>query len=307
MTDKTVSQLGLDAFKGLLGEFRSGNIATGLSEKSALQEHLAALSESWDRKFPGFPNRSYPNASLKGILRRGLRDEYLKSIIVRTLAGRQQTFADTAVVNPACVITRHARDLASRLTGFRVIATDIDPWPGRLYKCLPWIKRPHNYRFVRENIFEPELQLTPAAVVFFGACGSVSDGAMDFAINSGARYLICRTCCHENIGGNTMTVKRPTPLNRTFRIKNFFFSIIIKKMKGFYFSQNYSIKNYPRSEAAGRLASSDEFLQICRNSVDSDICRTIIDLDRYLLLAEKGYEVCYRGEMFFAEKKSQAV
>ena len=39
-----------------------------------------------------------------------------------------------------------------------------------------------NYRFVRENVYEPDLERRPAAVVFFGACGSVTDGSIDYAI-----------------------------------------------------------------------------------------------------------------------------
>ena len=75
-----------------------------------------------------------------------------------------------------------------------------------------------------------------------------------------------------------------------------------EKYTGFYFSDKYSKEHYPRSDAARGVSNSDEFLQVSRNSVDTDICRTIIDLDRYLLLVEKGYNVWYRGELFIAER-----
>ena len=307
MNDMDVLHLGLDAFSGLLGEFREGNIANGSTERQALEGYLKRLSERWNCRFPGFPNRRYTHASLMGVLRRGVRDRYLKRIIVQVLGDEGRDFADRTIVNLACVISRHARDLASRLPSFKVIATDIDPWPSRLYRCVPWTIRPRNYEFKKDNIFEPKVHITPAAVVFFGACGSVSDGAIDFAINSNARYLICRTCCHDNIAGNTEIKKRFSNLNRAFRIKNFFYSIAREKLHGYYFSQKYSKAQYPRSEAAKGLSNSDEFLEISQNSVDSDICRTIIDLDRYLLLVENGYDVWYRGELFVAEKVAKAV
>jgi hypothetical protein len=41
-----------------------------------------------------------------------------------------------------------------------------------------------------------------------------------------------------------------------------------------------------------------------RESADSDICRAIIDLDRYLHLAEQGFRVEYQGEMLVAEREA---
>ena len=143
---------------------------------------------------------------------------------------------------------------------------------------------------------------TPMAVVFFGACGSVSDGAMDYAIESNSPYLICRTCCHDNIGGNTSIVRRLTALNWSFKVKNFAYSKVRTMKEGFYFSEKYSKSQYPRSQAAKNLSNSNEFLEVSRNSVDSDICRAIIDLDRYLRLIESGYNVWYKGELFVARK-----
>ena len=47
---------------------------------------------------------------------------------------------------------------------------------------------------------------------------------------------------------------------------------------------------------------SDTIIEIARSSVDSDICRSLIDLDRCLFLQEKGYDVLYREELFFAHR-----
>ena len=98
---------------------------------------------------------------------------------------------------------------------------------------------------------------------------------------------------------------RLRPINLFFRFYNWCMSRMLKKEKyaGFYFSDKYSKEHYPRSEAARGVSSSDEFSEISRNAVDTDICRTIVDLDRYLLLTEKGYNVWYRGELFVAERE----
>ena len=95
-------------------------------------------------------------------------------------------------------------------------------------------------------------------------------------------------------------------MNRFFRLHTWSLSRILQKEKyaGFYFSDKYSKKHYPRSEAARGVSNSDEFLEVSRNSADTDICRAIIDLDRYLYLVEKGYNVWYRGELFVAERRS---
>ena len=95
----------------------------------------------------------------------------------------------------------------------------------------------------------------------------------EYLIRSNCPYLICRTCCHENIGNNTQIHPRLTFLNWANRVKNMGYSRIQKKKKGYYFSPNYSKDKYPRSKAALGLANSDELLEIARNSVDSDICR----------------------------------
>ncbi|MHC4272476.1 MAG: hypothetical protein ACYSUR_02270, partial [Planctomycetota bacterium] len=163
-------------------------------------------------------------------------------------------------------------------------------------------RRLDNYRFQRESIFEPDLERRPAAVTFFGACGSVSDGCMDYAIAVGAPFLICRTCCHDNIGGNTRIVNRRTPISLFFAFKNRTFARLKKKRTGLYFSDRYLADAYPRSRAARELMDSDTIISIARNTPDSDICRSLIDLDRCLFLKESGYDVMYREELFFAHQ-----
>lgn len=299
---------GLKALAGLLDEFRRGRIADRKAECCALQRHLNELSARWDQEFPGFPDENYPYASLRGVRRRGVRDKYLKKIIVRLLASDVPDGGDRTIVNPVCVFGRHARDLARRLDGVTVIATDIEPMFNRLYTFLVRRKTPSNYRFTQDDIFNPELKLraTPTAVVFFGACGSISDAAIDYAISTKCPYVMCRTCCHENIGGNTTITKRFNILNWAFRIKNRTYARRRQEGKGYYFSPKYSRDHYPTSEAAKNLSNSDEFMEVSRDSVDSDVCRTIIDLDRYLRLAEARYRVWYKGELFVAHRSGGA-
>jgi hypothetical protein len=43
---------------------------------------------------------------------------------------------------------------------------------------------------------------------------------------------------------------------------------------------------------------------MARCSPESDICRAIIDLDRYLYLAERGFRVEYQGELIVAERSA---
>ncbi len=297
----------LDAIEGLLEEFRRGHIFNRRLEKSALEQYLGRLAQEWDQRFPNFPKGQYLCASFWGVSRRGVRDKYLKDIIVTLFKTENHPGADKTIVNPACVAGRHARDLARRLEYCKVLGTDIFPPSDWLYGKILFGRTPGNYEFKRENIFEPNARPTPTAVVFFGACGSLSDAAMDYTIKSNCPLLVCRTCCHDNICGNTMITKRFSLLNWSFRFKNFVYSRAKKKMKGHYFSEKYSLEKYPRSTAAGGLSSPNEFLEICRNSVNSDICRTLIDLDRYINLVENGYRVWYRGELFVAEKNTEPV
>ena len=295
-------QVGLAAFAGLLDEFRRGNIADRRREKAAMDRHMVELRKRWDRQFPGFPQERFAYASARGVRRRGVRDAYLKIIIVRLLEAERDHLSNKTIVNPACVIGRHARDVAGRLRDFKAIATDIFPGSNWLYEHARLTRNPDNYEFHQDDIFEPKVEATPTAVVFFGACGSLSDAALDYAIKSNCPYLMCRTCCHDNIGGNTRITKRFTPLNWFFRFKNLSYSWARRRLKGYYFSARYSADQYPRSRAARGMSDSREFLEISRNSVDSDICRAIIDLDRYLFLVESRYDVWYKGELFIARR-----
>jgi hypothetical protein len=294
----------LAALGGLLDLFRKRHIIQPDAEHEGIERRMSPLTKLWDRTFPGFPKQYFPYTSFKGEYHRGKRDTYLKDLIVRIL--RDNNSDTGTIVNAACVFGRHACYLASRLAQNQIVGTDIQPAWHWFYRLIRGFHFPDNYSFVRDNIFSPKLDVRPTAVVFFGACGSVTDGAMDYAINSGARYLVCRTCCHDNIGGNTSVIKRPTSINRFFRLKNRSFRRMIRsgKYPDYYFSDKYSREAYPRSDAAKTVTSADELLEVARHSADSDICRTIIDLDRYLYLTENGYTVRYQGELFFAERRN---
>jgi hypothetical protein len=152
-----------------------------------------------------------------------------------------------------------------------------------------------------------DVQHEPAvsALVFFGACGAVSHGALDYAIESGARYVMGRTCCHDNIGGNVIVTARCNQVNRFFRFKNRIYSQMRKMrvFEGYYFSDRYTPQAHPRSAAGRDLSSPDEFMAVARDSVDSDICRAIVDLDRCLHLVEHGFRVEYQGELIVAERE----
>lgn len=298
------NELPLGALDGLLDLFRKGHIIQPDAEHEGIERYMSSLTTLWDRTFPGFPKQYFPYTSFKGEYYRGRRDTYLKDLIVRMLKDHNGDAG--TIVNAACVFGRHACYLASRLTHIPIVGIDIQPAWHWSYRLIRGFHFPGNYSFVRDNIFSPKLDVRPVAVVFFGACGSVTDGAMDYAINSGARYLVCRTCCHDNIGGNTSVIKRPTNINRFFRLKNWSFGRMIRsgKYPDYYFSDKYSREAYPRSDAAKTVTSSDELREVARHSADSDICRTIIDLDRYLYLTENGYAVLYQGELFFAEKRN---
>lgn len=241
-----------------------------------------------------------PHASFKGVMRRGMRDTYLKMLIQHTLSAVKPTPAKRAILNPVCVFGRHARDLAEALPSFQIVATDIFSGCNWLYERLGRRHSPSNYRFLQDDIFNPQVAVRPLAVVFFGACGSLTDAAIDYTIRSQAPYLLCRTCCHDNIGGNTHITKRPNTLNRAFRLKNLHYRLARRFLSGHYFSPTYGPDHYPTSTYVAELSTSEEFLNLSRNSVDSDICRSLIDLDRCLHLAEEGYRVFYRGELLVA-------
>jgi hypothetical protein len=289
------------ALAGLLNEFRHANIVTRAAEAQGMQRHTRPLSARWNQRFPGFPTHLFPCTSFRGEFYRRHRDAHLKNIIVQLLAGCGR---GTTIVNPACVFGRHACHLAVRLPCATVIATDIDRRYFLTYRALKLGRLPGNFSFVPDNIFTPQLKVQPTAVVFFGACGAVSDGALDYAIVSGARQVMCRTCCHENIGGNVTVAPRPSTVNRLFRLKNRVYDRVRQtpKYAGFYFSPKYPPGAYPRSAAGRCLSTTDEIMAVARNSTDSDICRAIIDLDRCLYLAEQGFRVEYQGDMLVAER-----
>ncbi len=291
----------MKALEGLLLEFRCRRIITLSAEKEGMKRHTGSLSARWNDRFPGFPVGDFPYASLRGVLRRKRRDAHLKDIIVQSLAFRG---CEATIVNPACVFGRNACHLASRLPQAMVIATDIFPGCFEMYCVLRRGRFPGNFSFVRDDIFAPRLDVQPTAVVFFGACGAVSDGALDYAIASGAKYVMCRTCCHDNIGGNVTLTARPNTLNRFFRFKNWAYARVRNdpKYTGHYFSSRYKPNAYPRSAAGRHLSTADEFLAVARDSADSDICRAIIDLDRCLHLAEHGFGVEYQGDLLVAER-----
>jgi hypothetical protein len=295
----------LVAMEGLLSLFRSGQIVSAQLERSGIEQHTSSLTAQWDKRFPGFPSEYFPYTSFRGQYHRGRRDAHLRNIIVRTLADTGS--AAIVVVNPACSFGIHACHLASRLPHAMIIGTDINTAWNRIYRFLRCYRIPDNCSFAKDDIFSPRLEVQPTAVVFFGACGGVTDAAIDYAIKSRARHLMFRTCCHDNIGGNTVVNKYPGIVNLLFRLKNREYRGIQSKPKyaGYYFSESYSANAYPRSEAGLNVSSSKEFQKIARHSADSDICRAIIDLDRYLYLVEKGYSVVYQGELFVAQRRVQ--
>ncbi len=290
------------ALAGLLVEYRNRRILAPSFEAKGMERHAGALAEQWNARFPGFPTEHFPYTSLRGEFHRKQRDAHLKDIIVRLLADCD---GPPPIVNPACVFGAHACDLARRLPHRQVIGTDIDPRWHALYRIRKLGHLPRNFSFRQDNIFSPQLDVTPIAVVFFGACGSVTDGALDYAIAAGARFVMCRTCCHDNIGGNLAVTSRPSLVSHFFRAKNRVYNRLKKapKYSGYYFSQKYADNAYPRSVAGRRSSTPDEFLAVARDSAESDICRAIIDLDRCLYLVEHGFLVEYQGELLVAERE----
>ena len=289
----------------LLNEFRLGKIAdkARLLEETAIQMHLGQHIKAWDTIFPEFPSFSERRRTLLRIFKRERKDTYIRRLVANALIGFDTE--NRVIVNPATVEGRQARHLARELPQFEIIGSDIDPRWEALFRLL-FLRSQNNFSFVQENIFEPDLERKPVAVVFFGACGSVSDGAIDYAIDVESPFVIFRTCCHENICGNVEIVKKWTMLNRYFAMKNWFYSKCKKRNNGFYFTDKYNQDAYPRSKVARDLADSKTFLQVARNAVDSDICINIIDLDRAIYLQEQGYDVMYREEVFFAHRRGNA-
>lgn len=296
-------EVGLKTLTGLFHEFKNGNIANRKVVRQSLGQHIAELSKRWDEQFPGFPRRQSSYLSFIGLSRRGPRNAHLKKLIIQQLKSEQLNHGDGVVVNPACFLGRPARYLASRLKSFKIIATDINPRFNSFWKhfCMT----PVNYEYRQDSIFNPKLEERPSAVVFFGACGSVTDAAMDYAIKAGSPYLFCRTCCHHTIGGNIELAKGFSLVDWFWGLGKPILAKRLKESKGHYFSPAYSMDRHPRSQAARGLTDSDEFREISHYAASSGICRTIIDLDRYLYLAEHGYTVWYRAEMFVAQRRAE--
>ena len=290
----------------LLNEFRLGKIAdrARLLEETAIQTHLGQHIQAWDTVFPEFPRFSEKRRTLLRVFKRERKDTYIRQLVVDALTGFDTE--NLVIVIPATVEGRQARFLARDLPQFEIIGSDIDARWEAIYR-LVCLRSQKNYRFVQESIFEPDLGRRPAAIVFFGACGSLSDAAIDYGVDVESPFLIFRTCCHENISGNDEIVKKWSMINRYFAMKNWQFSKYKKRNDGFYFTDKYNQNAYPRSKAARDLADSETFLQVARNAVDSDICISIINLDRAIHLQEQGYNVMYREEVFFAHRRGNAV
>lgn len=294
------------AVVALLDEFRRGAIADRdrTHEAHAIATHLRSLTDAWDAVFPKFPDCPWKRRTIRWEYHRGRRDAYLKQLVISLVPDHA---ADRRlIVNPATVFGRHARALAKALPGFDVLGTDIDATWNRLYQLVGFWRYHNvtNYRFARENIFAADVQRRPLATCFWGACGPVTDGIMDYAIATDSPFLVCRSCCHDNIGGNTRIVHRPGLLNAFFAWKNALYLQTQKKQTGYYFCARYTEDAYPRSRVARELMDTRTIIAVAQNSVDSDICRSLIDLDRCLYLREHGYDVLYREELFVAHKRS---
>ena len=286
----------------LLNEFRLGKIAdrARLLEETAIHTHLGKHIQAWDAVFPEFPKYSEKRRTLLRLFKRERKDAYIRRLIVEALTGFDTE--NRVIVNPATVEGRQAMYLARDLPHFEIIGTDIDSRWEVFYRRV-CMKSQRNFRFVQESVFDPDLERRPLAVVFFGACGSVSDGAIDYGIAIESPFLIFRTCCHDNISGNVETVKRWSMINGYNAFKNWVYAKLKNRNNGFYFIDKYNQDTYPRSKAARNLADSETFLQVARNAVDSDICISIIDLDRAIYLQEQGYDVMYQDEVFFAHMR----
>jgi len=206
------------------------------------------------------------------------------------------------IVNPVAYFGTHARNIARMLPDLEVVASDIDATWNRWYSTLFRITHgtQRNYTFSRESVFSPTHGLRPRAVVFFGACGGLTDAALDYAVGEAVPLIMCRACCHENVGNSTELARYPTLLNYGFRLKNRVLDIYKARNRGWYFCGDYGQEAYPRSASARAVSHAAEFHDIARHALDSDVCRSIIDLDRCMRLQDRGYDVLYEQEIFFA-------
>ncbi len=296
------------AMENLLREVQQDRTAERkrILEEETIKTTFAEIFASWDKVFPPFPKCFFRRRTVARELMRGRRDAYLRDIIITCAQLADQP--NRLIVNLAAVYGGNARLLARSLPQFEVLATDIDPRPNAVISFFS--KPPENYRFLPGNIYKPNLNRRPYIVVFFGACGSLTDASMQYAIDVNSPFIICRSCCHDNTGGNTELVKRWTFTNWFASLKNMKFLYYSKKTPGSYFCDRYDSTAYPKSKVAKELMRTETFMDIVRNCADSDICRFIIDLDRCMYLQEHGYHVLYREELFFAHKyvkKNQSV
>lgn len=287
--------------KELLQIFRNG-IPNIEKEEKIINTCMKGIYKKWDDKFLSFPKNSSKRRTINWELERGKRDKYLINVITKNVTELEGS--GNIILNAACVFGRHAKAIARKLKNFNVIGTDINTRPIWNFFSKLLRKQPRNYSFIRDDIFKSKLDIKPRAVVFFGACGSVSDGIMDYGIKTKSPFIICRTCCHDNIGGNTKVAKKSSFLNFFFRFKNWYYEKRKKANEGDYFSGKYSSQAYPRSTIVKQLSNTKEYMELAKNSVNSDICRILIDLDRCCHLIENGYSVLYKEELFFAHKSN---
>jgi hypothetical protein len=289
-----------EAMDNLLREVQRGRIADRkrLLEEETIKTTFADIFATWDKAFPPFPRCRFRRRTVARELMKGRRDAYLRDIIISCAQMEDQP--NRLIVNLAAVYGGNARLLARALPQSEVLATDIEPRGDAVFSVFS--KTLNNYRFLPENVYQPNLDRRPYIVVFFGACGSLTDASMQYAIDVNSPFLICRSCCHDNTGGNTDLVRRWTLINLVASLKNIKFLYYSKKTPGYYFCDRYDKSAYPKSKVAKELMSPETFMHIVSNCADSDICRSIIDLDRCLYLREHGYDVMYREELFFAHK-----
>ena len=215
------------AMENLLREVRLGRIADRkrVLEEETIKSTFTEIFSLWDRVFPPFPKCRFRRRTVSRELMRGNRDAYLRDIIISCAQLANQP--DRIIVNLAAVYGGNARLLARALPQFEVLAIDIEPIPNTVFSFFS--KTLKNYRFLTEDIYQPDLNRRQFIVVFFGACGSLTDAGMQYAIDVNSPFLICRSCCHDNTGGNTELVKRWTLTNLFASLKNIKFLYCSKK------------------------------------------------------------------------------
>jgi hypothetical protein len=230
-------------------------------------------------------------------------DTALKRVIVELA---EQVSGKFAVLNHCSVFGRHGRELAGRIDRATVIAADVSPTWERVFGAYEWLKaRPpaRNYQFVRENVYDSALDIRPAFVCFFGACGSLADGVIDLGVRLRARYIVGRACCHDNVAMNlSIDSLRHSVWNVGHRVKNRVYRYLHDRF-GHYFDPRFGASAYPRSGFARRRLAPHHIVACARHAVDCRVCRTLIDVDRLLRLEEGGYRVlAYRESMIVAER-----